>query len=123
MKPEMNTLPNGGARFAPPNETALVAEEAPESFGRCEDCGEPLLARHVVGVCDFCTDLMPHAERKEIRQQNRVPADAGASKRLVRLGARLFRHNLWTVPGVPELLSAREALRYFGPDELPAKMQ
>lgn len=118
-----NTLPYGGARFAPPNEPALVAEEAPESFGHCEECGEPLLPRHFIGVCDFCADLMPHKEREEIRRKNLVPADAGASKRLVMLGAKRFRENLWTVPGVPELLSAREALRYFGPDELPAKMR
>ena len=118
-----NTLPYGGARFAPPEELPLAAEEAQEDFGHCEECGEPLLPRHFIGVCDFCADLMPHKERVEIRRKNRAPADSGASKRLVLLGAKRFRDNLWTVPGIPELLSAREALRYFGPDELPAKMR
>jgi hypothetical protein len=99
-----------------------VAEEAPESFGHCEECGEPLLPRHFIGVCDFCADLMPYAERMRIRAANRAPDGSGAAGRLEKLGALRFRFNLWTVPGVAELLSAREALRHFGPDELPKSL-
>ena len=120
-----NTLPRDGARFVLPDDPDRAPDEAVELMPEalCEFCGEPLEDRHAITVCDFCADLMPHKERVEIRRKNRAPADSGASKRLVLLGAKRFRENLWTVPGVPELLSAREALRYFGPDELPAKMR
>lgn len=122
-----DTLPNGGARFALPDEPALLAEEAPESFGVCEDCGEPLLARHVIGVCNFCADIEPAKLRCNLRHANRVPEtpQAGAGGRLLRLGARrLGKHrDFWLVPGVDHVMNAREALANFGPDELPAKMR
>ena len=88
----------------------------------CEFCGEELEDRHGITVCDFCADLLPHRERIRIRTANRAPERSGAAGRLERLGARRLRFNLWLVPGVPELLSAREALRTFGPDEMPAKL-
>ena len=116
-----NTLPRDGARFALPDDPDRAPDEAVEPMpaARCEFCGEPLEGRHAITVCDFCTDLMPYAERMRIRSANRAPAGSGAAGRLEKLGALRFRGNLWTVPGVPDLLSAREALRHFGPDELP----
>ena len=77
-------------------------------------------ARHICNICDFCADLLPFSDRKRVRRMNRAPEGSGASGRLRALGAQSWRWNLWTVPGVPELLSCREALRHFGPDELPA---
>ena len=119
-----NNLPRDGARFALPDDPDCAPDESvePMPVERCEFCGETLAGRHAITVCDFCADLMPHGERLRIRAANRAPADSGAAGRLEKLGALRFRGNLWTVPGVPDLLSAREALRHFGPDELPTSL-
>lgn len=119
-----NTLPRDGARFVLPDDPDHAPDEAGELMpaARCEFCGETLSGRHAITVCDFCADLMPYAERMRIRAANRAPDGSGAAGRLEKLGALRFRFNLWTVPGIPELLSVREALRHFGPDELPKSL-
>lgn len=116
-------LPQDGARFDLPDEPVVIYEDTEPGPETCSCCGDELEARHICNVCDCCADLMPAKDRKRLRLLNRAPADSGVAKRLILLGAQPWRENLWTVPGVPELLSAREALRHFGPDKLPAIMR
>lgn len=133
-------LPNDGARFQGPDLYEPINPTDNECPGcgcrttdgepcercrpHCEVCGERLEDRHAVGVCDFCADLEPVKLRGHLRHVNRVPKtpEAGAGGRLLRLGAvRLGRHrDFWMVPGADHVMSAREALASFGPDELPA---
>ena len=117
-----DTLPRDGARFALPDEPALPYEPQEPEREKCSFCGETLETRHICNICDFCADLLPFADRERVRRMNRAPDGSGASGRLLALGAQPWRGNLWTVPGVPDLLSAREALRHFGPDELPKSL-
>lgn len=138
-----NTIPGDDARFALPtlaDEIAPAPDECP-GCGRpttdgepcdkcaphCEVCGERLESRHVIRVCDFCSDMEPADLRGRIRHANRVPAtpEAGAGGRLLRLGATRLGHHrdFWMVPGVDYVMSAREALNHFGPDELPASLR
>lgn len=118
-----DTLPRDGARFALPDEPALPYEPQQPEREKCSCCEEALQARHICNICDFCADLLPFADRERVRRMNLAPDGSGASGRLLALGAQPWRRNLWTVPGVPELLSCRDALRHFGPDELPASMR
>lgn len=120
----MNSLPRDGARFALPDdrEHDVNEQEQEHARERCRCCDAELKPRHREDLCDFCADLLPWRERERVRRINAVPPTDGAHGRLERLGARRMRFNLWIVPGVPELLSALEALATFGPDEMPAKL-